>query len=186
METWECSRCGRTHAETPQSFAFGAPWPWYITPKSERELRGTLTDDYCVLFDEDFFIRGCLEIPIIGESEPLIWGVWVSLSKEHFERERSLSQRADRDEEPSYFGGLCSRIQMYPDTLLLKTHVHTRTVGTRPSVELEPTDHPLALEQRSGITRARLREIAELLEHKWLHPRWDEKGLYGSALKTDE
>jgi hypothetical protein len=140
-----------------------------------------LTDDYCTLFDKDFFVRGCLEIPIIGETAPLIWGVWVSLHKENFDRERKLARNPIRTQEPPYFGWLCSRIQMYPDTLLLKTHAHMREVGTRPFIELEPTDHPLALEQRNGVTRARVREIAELFEHNWAHPRWDEKGLYGGA-----
>lgn len=150
------------HGGTPQSFAYHAPWPWHTTPKPDRELHCTLTEDYCTLFDHDFFVRGCLEIPIIGETEPFIWGTWVSLSQEHYERERSLAKNPRRIEEPPYFGWLCSRIQMYPDTLLLKTHVHTREVGTRPYIELEPTDHPLASEQRRGITRARVREIAEL------------------------
>ena len=181
MDTWVCSRCGQTHAGTPQSFAFQAPWPWYTTPASEREGHCSLNEDYCTLFNEDFFIRGCLEAPVVGESDPLIWGVWVSLNKENFDRERCLSKDPTRTLESPYFGWLCSRIQMYPDTLLLKTHVHTREVGTRPHIELEPTDHPLAVEQRSGVTRARVREIAELLEHKWLHPKWNEKGLYGEA-----
>jgi hypothetical protein len=37
-------------------------------------------------------------------------------------------------------------------------------VGTRPHIELEPTDHPLAVEQRRGITVARVIEIAEAME----------------------
>jgi hypothetical protein len=31
--------------------------------------------------------------------------------------------------------------------------------------ELEPTDHPLAVEQRTGITRARVQQFTELLLH---------------------
>ncbi|HXJ87185.1 MAG TPA: DUF2199 domain-containing protein [Candidatus Binatia bacterium] len=178
MRAWQCSRCGKEHTETPQSFAFDAPWPWHITPKSKRQPHCALTSEYCILFNEDFFVRGCLEIPIVDNNEPFIWGIWVSLSREHFEQHRSHPDPVD-DEEP-YFGWLCSRIQMYPDTLLLKTHVHRRQ-GRRPFIELEPSDHPLAIEQRTGITRERAREIAELYEHKWVHPRWDEKGLYGSA-----
>ncbi len=133
------------------------------------------------LFDEDFFVRGCLEVPIIGEDEPFVWGVWVTLSKENFERERRPRRDPERVREPAYFGWLSSRIQIYPDTVLLQTKIHTRQVGTRPFVELEPTDHPLAVEQRTGITHARVREIAELTEHKWRHPRWDEKAPYGGA-----
>lgn len=55
---------------------------------------------------------------------------------------------------------------MYPTTTLnLKTYLHTRPVGERPFVELEPTDHPLAVEQRTGITPARVREIAAAVFH---------------------
>jgi len=43
--------------------------------------------------------------------------------------------------------------------------VHTQLVGRRPLVELEPTDHPLAAEQRVGITMARVQEFAEQLFH---------------------
>lgn len=174
MDTWTCSRCGQTHSETPRSYALNAPWPWHTTPKAERERHCTLTEDCCTLFGKDFFIRGCLEIPILDENQPFIWGVWASLSKEHFEQYRLYPDPIS--EEKPFFGWMCSRIQMYPDTLLLKTLVQRRS-GLRPCIELEPTDHPLAVEQRTGITRARVREIAELFEHKWLHPQWDEKGL---------
>jgi len=44
--------------------------------------------------------------------------------------------------------------------------VHTQPVGVRPVVELEPTDHPLAVEQRTGITVARVQEFAEQLLHQ--------------------
>ncbi|MEV0465699.1 DUF2199 domain-containing protein [Nocardia tengchongensis] len=52
-----------------------------------------------------------------------------------------------------------------PSTLNLKTKLRTQLPGTRPLVELEPTDHPLAVEQRTGITRARVQAIAEQLLH---------------------
>ena len=51
--------------------------------------------------------------------------------------------------------------------LSLKANVHTRSVGQRPYVELQPTDHPLSVEQQKGITIERVQEIAEAL----LHPK---------------
>ncbi len=33
-----------------------------------------------------------------------------------------------------------------------------------PYVELEPTDHPLAIEQRNGITLDRVKEIEEIIQ----------------------
>jgi len=182
LETWTCSKCGQVHSQVPQSCCFKAPWPWYTTPEAERQRACKLTEDSCVLFDEDFLIRGCLEIHIHGRSDPFIWDVWVSLSREHFDRGRALVRDPKRIEEPTYFGWLCSRIQIYPDTLLLRTQVRTRQVGTRPHIELQPTHHPLAVEPRTGITEARVREITELAQHGWLHPEWDAKGLHGGEV----
>jgi len=66
-----------------------------------------------------------------------------------------------RVNEPAYFGWFSNSIPSYPETLHLKTAVHSRNVGLRPYVELEATDHPLALEQRRGITMARVQHMAE-------------------------
>lgn len=64
------------------------------------------------------------------------------------------------------FGWLSTALPIYPlETLSLPTLVHTRPVGLRPLVELEPSDHPLAIEQRNGITRARVQELAEAILH---------------------
>jgi hypothetical protein len=41
----------------------------------------------------------------------------------------------------------------------LNTQVHLRGGNLRPRIELEPTDHPLAVEQREGISFARVEEI---------------------------
>ncbi len=54
------------------------------------------------------------------------------------------------------------RGQLWESTLL---HVHSQPVGVRPTVELEHTDHPLAVEQCEGITVARVQAIAEQLLH---------------------
>lgn len=63
-------------------------------------------------------------------------------------------------------GWLSTELPLYqPSTLSLKTRVHTQAVGQRPLVELEPADHPLAVEQRTCITLARVQEIAETLLH---------------------
>jgi hypothetical protein len=41
----------------------------------------------------------------------------------------------------------------------LKARIHQRPVGERPWIELEPTDHPLSIEQRNGIDGARIAAI---------------------------
>lgn len=70
-----------------------------------------------------------------------------------------------RESESPYFGWLVNSILGYPETASLKTHVHTQPVGLRPLIALEPTDHPLAVAQREGITMARVQEIVERVMH---------------------
>jgi hypothetical protein len=146
------------------SFAWDAPGPYYAIPAEDRGSRCDLTSDVCVIDNEHFFIRGCVEIPVVDGPSPFVWGVWCSLSKENFKRTIEMWKVEGRENEPPCFGWLCTAIPGYP-AIPLKTHLHTRPLGERPFVELEPTDHPLAVEQREGITMARVREIASALLH---------------------
>jgi len=56
-------------------------------------------------------------------------------------------------------------LPLYPSTENLKTRVHLRDNGVRPYIELEATDHPLAVEQRNGIAADRVAEIYAHYEH---------------------
>ena len=66
-----------------------------------------------------------------------------------------------KEKEPPYFGWLCTRLLLYPDTGLLKTHVHLRLIEptalssnwSRPIIRSPSSNAP-------GITMARVREIA--------------------------
>ena len=76
-----------------------------------------------------------------------------------------LWRQPGRESEPPYFGWLQTSLPSSSSTVNLKTLVHTQSVSERPLIELEPTDHPLAVEQREGITLARVRAIAEQMLH---------------------
>jgi hypothetical protein len=153
------------HDDLPMHYGAAAPALWFLIPEAEREQRCLLSSDQCIIDGKYFFIVGNLEIPVAGVDERFSWDVWVSLSDKNFSRACELWEREGRQSEPPYFGWLSTSLPGYPDTLSLKTMVHTREVGRRPWVELEPTDHPLAVEQREGITLARVQEIAELVLH---------------------
>jgi hypothetical protein len=162
---YSCKSCGEFHLGLPLSYGAQAPVYWDSIPAEERQQRGELSSDQCVIDDEYFFVLGRLEIPVIGETEPFSWNVWVSLSETSFVRIRELLMTHGREREPPYFGWLSTSLPCYPDTLNLKTHLHTRPIGERPFVELEGTGHPLAVEQRNGITMQRVQEIAECVLH---------------------
>ncbi len=146
----------------------GRAEPYYRLPPELQE-RAELSADSCVIELPEvthFFIRGRLEIPIVGSEDLFVWLVWTSLSEKSFRRVTELWEQPGREGEPPYFGWLCSELPYSTPTLGLKTHVHTRPVGERPFVEVEQTDHPLAIEQRAGITRDRVQAIAELFAHR--------------------
>jgi hypothetical protein len=115
--------------------------------------------------DEFYFVRGCLEVPILDEPEPFVWGVWSSLSERNFEKFLEAYTEEHRSHEGPFFGWLSTSLRGYPETENLKTMVHLRNHGQRPYIELEPTGHPLALEQRSGISAERVAEILSLYLH---------------------
>lgn len=157
----ECVCCGEHADGPPMAYAPTDPPGW--EPEYELREDSFLTGEQCMIKDEHFYVRAVVRLPVTDAEEDFDWGVWVSLSETSFDRMHERWDDPDRTEEPPYFGWLCTELPYAESTLLLKTHVHTQPVGTRPLVELEPTDHPLAVEQREGITMARVREFAEIL-----------------------
>ena len=163
---YTCHSCQQFHEELPFSYGSPAPDLYYQIPENEREQRVDLTTDQCVIDEKHFFVLGRIEIPVIDADELFAWLAWVSLSEKNFLRMCELWETPGREKEPPYFGWLQTGLPCYgelPESIA--TNVHTRPVGQRPFIELEPTDHPLAAEQRNGITLARVQQIAEECLH---------------------
>ncbi|GAA2453848.1 DUF2199 domain-containing protein [Streptomyces macrosporus] len=159
-----CSCCGEHHAELPKGYSTTAPDVWNEDFANDPD--SMLSSDRCVIKGEHFFVKGLIEIPVLDDGSVFSWGAWVSLSRENFTRAVELWETPGREAERPYFGWLCTELGLYsPSTVNLRTNAHTRPVGQRPFIELEPTDHPLAVEQRTGITLNRVREIAETVLH---------------------
>lgn len=148
------------------SFGAHAPLSYYGVPEEERARRCDLGSDDCVIDKQQYFVRGCIEIPVQGETESFSWGVWVSLSEANFLLWLKYFGEEKRSQVGPFFGWLNAWLKPYPDTIGLKTMVHLRDDGIRPYVELEPTDHPLAIEQRTGITVERVAELYSLMMHQ--------------------
>ena len=161
-----CQCCGERHEGSP-SFGCHAPLAYEQLSAAEREARAKLTDDLCMIRHDDghrdYFARVCLEIPIHGVEDPFMWSVWVSLGEASFKR--YTDTWGEHDEADAYFGWLSNRLPHYPDTVNLRTNVHPRSGGVRPWLELEPTDHPLAVHAREGLTIEQAQRIAEEAMH---------------------
>jgi hypothetical protein len=132
------------------SFALAAPDPWFAVPEGEREARGILGSDNCVMDVREFYIRGCLEFPLREKAGPFVWSVWVSVWERSYSTILQFWDVEQRDHVAPMFGWLSNSISVYPQTGLLKTNADLRNDAMRPFIELEPKDHLLALEQRKA------------------------------------
>jgi len=162
--TWTCPTCGAEDDDIPLCFGVEAPWR-SLVPEDEFARRVDLMDDLCVIDEQHFFIRGHIEIPIHDYSETLAFSVWSSLSEQSFLHITDRWEASDREQDEPYFGWLCSPIAVYPSTIHLKLSVQSRPVGLTPLFTVEPTDHPLALDQHNGISIQRWHQIAHQILH---------------------
>ena len=153
---YKCSTCGETHDDLPD-IGHDKPYYWFTVPLEERSIRTELTEDTCIIDDEDYFIRGVLHIPIHDYERSFGFGVWVSQKKENF---YTYLDNPDSDQIGPFFGWLSTEIPYYEESSLsLKTMAHFVGNKERPRIEVELTDHPLAIDQDKGITLAKAWEI---------------------------
>ena len=169
---WVCPICSEKHLGICD-LACGKPDPY---PGSEDKASNSaldlkhdfLSEDFCVLGGQHFFVRAVIELKILDSAEKTFgFGVWATLSEVNFTRYVGTFDSGEQNSLGPWFGWFSNRLQGYPDTLNLKCQVHLRggKARQRPWIELESTDHPLAIEQREGITFDRLLEIYAINGH---------------------
>jgi hypothetical protein len=140
--------------------AFGRPDLYFTLSDHEREEHWAENDDFAQLGEERFFIRCVAEIPVIGERQVFGFGVWVEVPLAAYNRYSDIFFSSIQSSEPAFSGSLANRVPMYdPTTLGLPVSVQPRDDRIRPAVTVTSDTHPLALEQRHGITAGRLFEI---------------------------
>jgi hypothetical protein len=162
---FKCNSCDEVHEGLP-IFSIEEPYSYLEIPDKEKADRCELKPNYCRINDQWFFIYGLIEIQVIGYSESLTYGVWGSISKSNYDQWRAMPADELAAKQTWYFAWLNVSLAMYPETFNMKANVHIRGNGELPLFELEPTDHPLAIEQRTGVSEAR---VAEIYSHI-LHP----------------
>ncbi|HZH07295.1 MAG TPA: DUF2199 domain-containing protein, partial [Lautropia sp.] len=104
--------------------------------------------------DGSRFVRCVLRLPIRGTADTLEFGVWSTLSAENFERYEATYDDPRQSLLGPMFGWFSTAIPDFPGSAGLKCHVVPQDDNGRPLIELEPTDHPLAIAQYDGVTPA--------------------------------
>jgi hypothetical protein len=163
--SWTCHCCGQRFDTLTMDYATMAPANWFGLPEAERATRAKLDSDLCVIDGKEFYVRGCVEVPVLDRTEIFVLGVWVSVSEESFRYVLDHWDTPIADDEPPRFGWLCNWLMGYPEPKEIRCNLHLRSGNLRPRIVLEPTDYPLAVEQRQGITLDRVKEIAAMSGH---------------------
>lgn len=168
--TFKCEACGVEHEGPPRAYSLGVePFGWGVTRDPTSPLWGELGDETAILCSpdghRDYFIRGNIEIPVADGGDPLTFTAWVTLSASNFERARELWNDDRRVHEPPYFGWLSADVPTYQPVRSMPTRVHTRGPGLRPLIQLDPSEHELAIDQRDGVRAQKLIAIAVQVFH---------------------
>lgn len=158
-----CSVCGAVHDDRLLDVRLGLPDDIHALSAEERGRRTRLDDDFAVLDDRRFFVRGLLELPIPELGDRFGYGAWVEVGRRHF---RKLMTRWH---EPEQFGPvdgvLANELAPYARTTGLAVTLRATTPDRLPAIELAETGHPLLADQRRGITATRSDELAAVVLH---------------------
>lgn len=121
--------------------------------------RVRITDDLCVIDEEQFFIRGVLEVPIQDLHSNFEWGLWALVRQEDFLRYIELWDADIEEDEPPFQGWLSGSPPEYPEAEMTEITIHLRSNGLRPLFRVIAAQQPLAIDQRAGITFAKVHQF---------------------------
>ena len=156
-----CSSCGQEHGVLPFSFSAEFPDAYVGLTDEERNARASLSSEQCIIDQEQFYVRGCIEIPVRGTDGVFLWGVWAKVEDKVFDAitENWNSEGREAKIGP-YEGLLANALAIYPRTLDLKLGIQIMPIGVRPLFRVNDADHSLAIEQKYGITAEHAQEYA--------------------------
>jgi hypothetical protein len=160
---WLCDTCEQMH-NGMFDVVCRAPdhWPLPIDFEPNSALcmdRDFLSVDFCVLGGEEFFVRCVYQLPVLGMSHALGFGVWSSLSRSNFELYVDSFDHFDQDKIGPMFGYFSSSLRGFADSLYEHCDVVPQAEGQRPILLLHNQEHELSKMQRDGITPERVLKI---------------------------
>lgn len=164
-----CTVCGEYHDDLPLDIRFELPEAIYQLDAGDREQRAQVWDDAAILDAEGprarHFVRGLIEVPILGLEAYFGYGVWIEVAEEDWLGLGDLWEAPDGSTNPPFEGTLANEIASYPGSDGLPVLLRLRDPGTLPSVTVMAAEHPLGHAQERGISRGRSEELAATALH---------------------
>jgi hypothetical protein len=142
-------------ADRPAAWTGGEP----VRGDDDFDPNNFLADDFCIIDDKRFFIRGVVELAIIGSGgKTLAYAIWAEVSRASF---GAYFKALDTPSTPAglIVGTFANQVSGFLGTLGQPCTVRPRPGGYRPLVTLNDAGHPLAQAQQRGVTLDRLLEL---------------------------
>ncbi|WP_339693764.1 DUF2199 domain-containing protein [uncultured Parasphingorhabdus sp.] len=154
--SWKCSQCDLEHkgmfdlaSDRPDQCSKDLP----VEGNSAIRFEGNfLSEDFCVLEGEYFFVRGVLEIPVHGVAEKFGFGSWSTLSRKNFDIYVDGFDDGEYVEDGPWFGWFSTWIRGYTEKIPFECSVYPQPGRQCPTFEIADDNHPLAVAQRLGIS----------------------------------
>jgi hypothetical protein len=174
-----CSHCGKEHEIAHIEPSLLHPDPVLDIPADLRKKTVTEGKDYSVIWRRPhskwlrpilarrsgfgrYFLRIMMPFHVAGRDQPINWGVWVEVDREHYRLAHSLWDSPEQHRQPPFPGRVANNLEGYPPTIGLPGSVQLESPGRVPTFVLDDRDHPLVAEQRNGVTES------DVL--RWLRP----------------
>ncbi len=161
--SFRCSTCNQIHDSIPLSFAADFPDKYANLSEADREARALCSSDQCIIDDDFFAVRGLIEIPVIGQEEPFMWGAWATVVPQNFEEiQDSWTEEGRERTRGPYRGRIANKLSQGLEALNLKCTIQLREVGSRPLFFIDEP-HLLATQQLQGISQHDAYELGKSL-----------------------
>ncbi|MBL4772972.1 MAG: DUF2199 domain-containing protein [Alcanivoracaceae bacterium] len=154
-----CDCCGESHDAENMDIAIKKPISYFEIKESELEkLILHESDDFIVIDNKIFLVRGILPIPI-HEHDDFCWGLWAKVSEQTF---ADIWHMFESDGTGLiYDGTLDGAPKGYKDTYSQKVEIHLGTTDERPKFKFKENSCRMANEQLNGLS---LHEISQIRE----------------------
>jgi hypothetical protein len=161
MDQIKCECCGKYHDAENMDISFKKPVSYFQVAEEDRDSRiNHESDDFLVIDNEIFVVRGVLPIPVHDHDE-FCWGIWAQVDEQTF---ADIWHMFEHDGSGLIFDGkLDGAPPGYKDTYEQPIKIHLGTSDQRPRFMLSNDCCKMSQEQINGVSLHDISEIKEAI-----------------------
>ncbi|MFN8439226.1 MAG: DUF2199 domain-containing protein [Caldilineaceae bacterium] len=162
-QSYKCGICGKIHGGLPMDMAYKNPANYFKIPPNERAKRIKITDDVCVIDNNEFYIRGVLPIPVIDSDKDFRWGTWARVEEGDFKTYLKYWDGNIPENFPPLIGYLSGGLKDYPESDMISVEIYLQSGNQRPFFKVLSSESSLGVDQEKGITMEKVHSFVEPL-----------------------